>query len=411
MATSGNDTLIVQRGIMSGGSGDDTFIISGAQVDEDATITLSDSQGSNAIQFIDGLSVTGSVLASDTLQLTLSNGAVVTLLEASAFSFEVGGDPLQGTAGVTQAYETFATSTLGHESVPGSDDDAVEVTDTVTISSDSADTTDGGDDTTDGGDDTTDGGEDTTDGGDDTTDGGDDTTDGGDDTTDGADADTTAPVINSVSIPDTAMKVGDTVTVTMNISESGVTMTTGTINGVTLTGFTEEGGTEYAGYTYSADLTIDEGGTDRSASQTIPVSLTVTDAAGNASNAYTTPINQGNDAIDANAPGIAYVVPANNATAVADTTDILLVFDEDVTLGSGFIILNHLDGTAASRYFNVATDSSVTASSVNVVVNPDSTLATGQWAVHIEDTAIEDSAGNTFEGYLGSSTDYTFTIA
>lgn len=132
MATQFDDTINVQRGTVGGAGGDDTLVIAPALVDSNASITISDASGSNTLQFIDGLEISSSTVASDTMTLTLSNGATVTVLEASAFSFEVGGDPLSGTAGTAQTYEAFVTETLGHDAVPTGTDTS-EATDAVVI--------------------------------------------------------------------------------------------------------------------------------------------------------------------------------------------------------------------------------------------------------------------------------------
>ena len=111
--------------------------------------------------------------------------------------------------------------------------------------------------------------------------------------------DANSPTISSVSIADTAMNVGDVVTVSITASEAGLTLTTGTINGVAVTGFTDNG----AG-NYSATYTVVEGHTDRAAGDTIPVSLYWQMLLGNASDTFTTAISQASDAIDANSPTI-----------------------------------------------------------------------------------------------------------
>ena len=68
--------------------------------------------------------------------------------------------------------------------------------------------------------------------------------------------DANSPTISAVTIPDTAMKVGDVVTVSITASEAGLTLNAGTINGVAVTGFTDNG----AG-NYSATYTVLEGHT------------------------------------------------------------------------------------------------------------------------------------------------------
>lgn len=108
-----NDTVNVQRGVVGAGSDDDTYILASTLIDANAQITISDVEGSNSIQLIGGLSITSSIVAEDTAQLTLSNGAVVTVLGASSMSYAIGGNPLTGEIGSTKTYQTFATDILG----------------------------------------------------------------------------------------------------------------------------------------------------------------------------------------------------------------------------------------------------------------------------------------------------------
>lgn len=119
--TSGNDVNILQASdssVVGAGAGNDKYILAANQLGAGQTITLSDTQGSNTLQLIGGLTITSSLVANNVAQLTLSNGAVVNINGANNFSYEIGGDPLTGVAGVVQNYNTFATTTLGAPSVP-----------------------------------------------------------------------------------------------------------------------------------------------------------------------------------------------------------------------------------------------------------------------------------------------------
>ena len=107
-----NDTYLVQRGFISKGKGDDIYILSTNLIDNDAQITITDTQGSNSIQFAGDLSISSSTVASDALLLTLSNDAVVTILGASDMSYTLGGDPLSGTEGVDKSFTSFVTDVL-----------------------------------------------------------------------------------------------------------------------------------------------------------------------------------------------------------------------------------------------------------------------------------------------------------
>ncbi|CAM1352521.1 T9SS type A sorting domain-containing protein [Tenacibaculum insulae] len=142
-----------------------------------------------------------------------------------------------------------------------------------------------------------------------------------------------APTITSVSIPNTSTKVGDAITVTITASETGLLLNAGFINGVTVSGLTDNGGGNY-----TTTYTIVEGNTDRAAGDDIPVSFTLTDAAGNNSDAFTTAISQNADAIDANSPTITSVSIPNTSTKVGDAITVTITASETgLLLNAGFI--------------------------------------------------------------------------
>lgn len=114
MASNSDDIVNVQRGVVSGGVGDDTFIISSALIDDQSSIIISDTNGSNKVQLIAGLTISSSVIANNTLELSLSNGAVVTVLDASSMVYVTGGDPYTTDASGTEVtYSQFADTVLG----------------------------------------------------------------------------------------------------------------------------------------------------------------------------------------------------------------------------------------------------------------------------------------------------------
>lgn len=119
--TTGNDVNILQtsdNAIVGAGAGNDKYILSAANVTANQQITLSDTLGTNTLQLMGGLTIASSQVAADTVMLTLSNGAVVTVNGASTFSYEIAGDPLSGVAGTVQTFSAFVTTTLGAASVP-----------------------------------------------------------------------------------------------------------------------------------------------------------------------------------------------------------------------------------------------------------------------------------------------------
>ena len=90
--SSGADIIVPSNGgtTYRGLGGDDTYILSNS-IAANAAITIVDTSGSNTIQLVNGLSVASTKFAADAVQLTLSNGAVVTINGASNFNFDLGG--------------------------------------------------------------------------------------------------------------------------------------------------------------------------------------------------------------------------------------------------------------------------------------------------------------------------------
>jgi hypothetical protein len=144
------------------------------------------------------------------------------------------------------------------------------------------------------------------------------------------------PVINSVTIPDRAMKIGDTIAVLIFVQPDpdNYKLVTGKINGFTLSGFNKKNDSSYAGY-----FVIASGGNDVAAADNIPVSISLRDSSGNTSALFQQPIVQSSDPIDANKPFIKTVsVPFDKIYKLGDTLDFVILFNENIiattTLGS-----------------------------------------------------------------------------
>tara|TARA_A100000164_G_scaffold188204_1_gene167037 strand:- start:25200 stop:31388 length:6189 start_codon:yes stop_codon:yes gene_type:complete len=118
--SSGADIIVPSNGgtTYRGLGGDDTYILSNS-IAANAAITIVDTSGANTIQLVDGLSISSSKFAADAVQLTLSNGAVVTINGASNFSYELGGNSTSGVTGSTSTLSGFAT-TMGVATLPTS---------------------------------------------------------------------------------------------------------------------------------------------------------------------------------------------------------------------------------------------------------------------------------------------------
>jgi Ca2+-binding RTX toxin-like protein len=117
-ASTGADIIVPSNNgtTYRGLEGNDTYILSNA-IAANAKVTIVDTNGSDTIQLVDGLSITSSRFAADSVQLTLSNGAVVTINNADQFTFEVGGNETSGVTGSSNTYAQLA-SAMGVSSLP-----------------------------------------------------------------------------------------------------------------------------------------------------------------------------------------------------------------------------------------------------------------------------------------------------
>ncbi len=115
--TLGNDFLLPSAGAnYLGGGGNDTYIISAKTLSGAVIAKITDTEGSNVIQLVDGLKIASSSFLNNSVQLTLDNGASVQIMGASGFSYLVGANAPAGDTASNQTYATFA-ATLG-ASVP-----------------------------------------------------------------------------------------------------------------------------------------------------------------------------------------------------------------------------------------------------------------------------------------------------
>ena len=117
-ASTGADIIVPSNNgtTYRGLEGNDTYIISNA-IAANAKVTIVDTSGANTIQLVDGLSIASSKFAGDSAQLTLSNGAVVTINGADQFTYDVGGNSTSGVTGSSNTYAQLA-SAMGVASLP-----------------------------------------------------------------------------------------------------------------------------------------------------------------------------------------------------------------------------------------------------------------------------------------------------
>lgn len=204
-------------------------------------------------------------------------------------------------------------------------------------------------------------------------------------------SDETPPVVTAVSIPDAAMAIGDTVTVTLTVDDDAgdiYTNITGTVGGFALSSLARTGST-----TYTAEFTVGSGGLDVVAGDDISVNLSIDDSVGNTSGAYTTAISQASDAIDVNAPVITISAIDAAAMNVGDVVTVTLTVEDDGgdiytnlsgTVG-GFALSNlmRISNTSYSAQFTVAEGGADVMAGSDIPVN----------------FSLDDSAGNTSSAY------------
>ncbi len=99
--------------ILGSAGGDDTYLLCPSLLPPGTVLTISDAEGSNSIQLAEGLDIAMSRIAADALQLTLVNGSVITVLGASGFTYEAGGNRSAGIERPDLGYAAFVEQVLG----------------------------------------------------------------------------------------------------------------------------------------------------------------------------------------------------------------------------------------------------------------------------------------------------------
>ena len=108
---SGNNIIIAdgQAKTLRGLDGDDTYFISNL-LPENSSITIIDTSGTNTIQIPSNTKVTKSQWAKDTVRLTFEDSRVITVNNADTFSYNLGGNVTDGTAGTDLTFSELALS-------------------------------------------------------------------------------------------------------------------------------------------------------------------------------------------------------------------------------------------------------------------------------------------------------------
>jgi hypothetical protein len=109
-----NENNTTYRGLEGG----DIYVISKATV-KNSKIDIIDTEGTNTIQLVHGITISSSLFTSNAARLTLSNGAQITISGADKFTYEVGGNITAGKAGDIKTFEEFSQY-MGLEALPSS---------------------------------------------------------------------------------------------------------------------------------------------------------------------------------------------------------------------------------------------------------------------------------------------------
>ena len=99
------------------------------------------------------------------------------------------------------------------------------------------------------------------------------------------------------------------------------------------------------------------------------------------------------------------LTPADDANNALVDANLTIKLNENIQKGMGNIVIKKTDDDSVVETFDVATSAAVTVSGDTVTINPTNNLeASTGFYVEIGEGAIEDAAGNDFEGISGNET-------
>ncbi len=113
---------------------------------------------------------------------------------------------------------------------------------------------------------------------------------------------------------------------------------------------------------------------------------------------------------DTTPPTLSSTNPADQATDVSPSVNLVATFNEDIAVGSGVVTIKNLTDATEST-IDITDGAQITISGMTLTVNPSSDLTEGKnYAVRIAATAIEDASGNAFAG-INDDTTWNFSTA
>jgi len=109
--TSGNDINILQASDtanIGAGAGNDTYVLTPANMSAGQVINISDAQGANTLMLTAGITIVSSAMAADSLQLVISlaggGTATINVLGANTFNYKLAGNGFDANSGVSYDY-------------------------------------------------------------------------------------------------------------------------------------------------------------------------------------------------------------------------------------------------------------------------------------------------------------------
>ena len=115
-----------------------------------------------------------------------------------------------------------------------------------------------------------------------------------------------------------------------------------------------------------------------------------------------------NAGVDTTAPVISSTTPADDGAVSVESANLVIEFNENISAGSGNIVIRNSDGTAFETI--AITAPGVTISGRELTINPSSDFVFGNsYYVEIDAGAVEDAAGNAFAG-LSGATGFNFDV-
>ena len=112
---------------------------------------------------------------------------------------------------------------------------------------------------------------------------------------------------------------------------------------------------------------------------------------------------------DTTNPTLSSSVPANGATGVSITTNIVLNFSESVTTQSGNIVIYKASDDSVIETISVASGQVTGGGTSQITIDPSSTLSYSiEYYIQIDATAFDDASGNSFAG-ISDKTTLTFS--